>query len=311
MEKAHVHLAGLQSSLSMGHLPRLFSAAMTCLLSPHTPVVSAATNTLKTLLTECVGPRMEEIGTVTPTASSGNPSYVCKMFRIVEEGLSYRFHASWPFVLQALGCFYRVAGKRAHPVMVKGRPWESHGPRGPAFRWVVPGCRLNITATTTTWTDPAEPGCDPSLPRPNKKHPAGPFFTSYFMPAGPPTLHQRRYAGGIWTMLPGFCTGAVDLLASFKGLARALGMTINERADLRLTRRRVPKVRPCFAKNFLPILFNVYSQRPADGQPTSPRMAVLDTIKVYLTVTDLQMICTFLQKAARRGTRQQGNEAVG
>jgi len=31
----------------MGHLPRLFSAAMTCLLSPHTSVVSAATNTLK------------------------------------------------------------------------------------------------------------------------------------------------------------------------------------------------------------------------------------------------------------------------
>ena len=38
---------------------------------------------------------------------------------IVEEGLSYRYHASWPFVLQALGSFYRVAGKRAHPVMMK------------------------------------------------------------------------------------------------------------------------------------------------------------------------------------------------
>lgn len=37
----------LQSSLSLGHLPRLFSAAMSCLLSPHTQVVSAAANTLK------------------------------------------------------------------------------------------------------------------------------------------------------------------------------------------------------------------------------------------------------------------------
>jgi len=55
-----------------------------------------------------------------------------------------------------------------------------------------------------------------------------------------------------------------------------------------------------FAKNFLPILFNVYSQRPVDGQPTSSRMAVLDTIKVYLTVTDIQMICTFLQNATGR-----------
>ena len=39
----------------------------------------------------------------------------------MEEGLSYRYHASWPFVLQALGSFYRVAGKRAHPVMMKVR----------------------------------------------------------------------------------------------------------------------------------------------------------------------------------------------
>lgn len=39
--------------------------------------------------------------------------------RVVEEGLSYRFHASWPFVLQVLGCFYRAAGKKAHPVMLK------------------------------------------------------------------------------------------------------------------------------------------------------------------------------------------------
>lgn len=39
----------------------------------------------------------------------------------------------------------------------------------------------------------------------------------------------------IWTMLPGFCTSPVDLLASFKGIARLLGMTINERPDLRLT----------------------------------------------------------------------------
>lgn len=39
----------------------------------------------------------------------------------------------------------------------------------------------------------------------------------------------------IWTMLPGFCTSPVDLLTSFKGIARVLGMAINERADLRLT----------------------------------------------------------------------------
>lgn len=42
-------LCSLQSSLGLGHLPRLFSAAMSCLLSPHAQVVSAAANTLKVM----------------------------------------------------------------------------------------------------------------------------------------------------------------------------------------------------------------------------------------------------------------------
>ena len=51
----------------------------------------------------------------------------------MEEGLSYRYHASWPFVLQALGAFYRVAGKRAHPVMIKVQ-WTQTG------LWIVKSC---------------------------------------------------------------------------------------------------------------------------------------------------------------------------
>lgn len=48
-------------------------------------------------------------------------SGVVLCYSVVEEGLSYRFHASWPFVLQILGCFYRAAGKQAYPVMMKVR----------------------------------------------------------------------------------------------------------------------------------------------------------------------------------------------
>lgn len=44
-----------------------------------------------------------------------------------------------------------------------------------------------------------------------------------------------------------------------------------------------------FAKNFLPILFNVYGQPLADGESAAPRRAVLDTIKTYLTVTETEV----------------------
>lgn len=35
----------------------------------------------QSLLTECVAPHIEEMDIITATASAGNPSYVCKMFR--------------------------------------------------------------------------------------------------------------------------------------------------------------------------------------------------------------------------------------
>uniref|UniRef100_A0A3B3U439 Ribosomal RNA processing 12 homolog n=1 Tax=Poecilia latipinna TaxID=48699 RepID=A0A3B3U439_9TELE len=338
MEKAHVHLARCVTDLLcvLGHLPRLFSAAMSCLLSPHTQVVSAATNTLKSLLTECVAPHMEEMGMITATASAGNPSYVCKMFRIVEEGLSYRFHASWPFVLQILGCFYRVAGKQAHPIMTKslqslsdlrsipqfsfsgeldlavGGAVESMGPEV-----VLAAVPLNITG----YNDDLEFPRSWLVPviRDHVKNTRLGFFASYFLPLAT-TLWQRaeelEQQGKkleakvyqtlqlqIWTMLPGFCTCPVDLMASFKGVARTLGMAINERPDLRLTVCQALRTlinKSCstaeekaelgrFSKNFLPILFNLYTQQPADGDSGAYRMAVLDTIKVYLIVTDMQV----------------------
>ncbi|KAG7511906.1 RRP12 [Solea senegalensis] len=344
MEKAHIHLANLQSSLSLGHLPRLFSAAMSCLLSPHAQVVSAATNTLKNLLTECIAPCLDEVGIISATASAGNPAYICKMFKIVEEGLSYRYHASWPFVLQILGCFYQVAGKKAHPIMTKslqsladlrstpqfpfsgeldmavGGAVESMGPDV-----VLGAVPLNITG----FNDDLEFPRSWLIPviRDHVKNTRLGFFASYFLPLAT-TLKQRgeelEQAGQkleakvyqtlqlqIWTMLPGFCTCPVDLLASFKGIARTLGMAINEQPDLRLTVCQALRTvinKSCsteeekvevgrFSKNFLPILFNVYSQPPAAGESGTYRMAVLDTIKVYLAVTETPMTCTFLQKA--------------
>lgn len=44
-----------------------------------------------------------------------------------------------------------------------------------------------------------------------------------------------------------------------------------------------------FAKNFLPILFNVYSQPGDDGRNSAHRRAMLDTVRTYLAVTEQQV----------------------
>uniref|UniRef100_A0A673H581 Uncharacterized protein n=1 Tax=Sinocyclocheilus rhinocerous TaxID=307959 RepID=A0A673H581_9TELE len=347
MEKAHVHLSSLQSSLSIGHLPRLFSVTMSCLLSPHTQVVSTATQTLKTLLNECVAPQMAEIGSVLPNTSAGNGACILKMFHIVEEGLSYRFHASWPFVLQILGCFYRAAGKQAHPIMIKSLQSLSDLRATPQFPFsgeldlavgsavesmdpevVLKAVPLLITGTDDDLEFP-QSWLIPVL-RDNVKNTQLAYFTSYFLPLAnklKQTADELEQSGQklmakvyqtlqmqIWTMLPGFCTKPTDLLASFKGIARSLGMALNDRPDLRLCICQALRTlinKSCeteeekaelqrFSKNFLPILFNVYSQQPKPGEMASARMAVLDTIRVYLSITEQAMVCTFLQKASER-----------
>uniref|UniRef100_A0A673H5S2 Uncharacterized protein n=1 Tax=Sinocyclocheilus rhinocerous TaxID=307959 RepID=A0A673H5S2_9TELE len=347
MEKAHVHLSSLQSSLSIGHLPRLFSVTMSCLLSPHTQVVSTATQTLKTLLNECVAPQMAEIGSVLPNTSAGNGACILKMFHIVEEGLSYRFHASWPFVLQILGCFYRAAGKQAHPIMIKSLQSLSDLRATPQFPFsgeldlavgsavesmdpevVLKAVPLLITGTDDDLEFP-QSWLIPVL-RDNVKNTQLAYFTSYFLPLAnklKQTADELEQSGQklmakvyqtlqmqIWTMLPGFCTKPTDLLASFKGIARSLGMALNDRPDLRLCICQALRTlinKSCeteeekaelqrFSKNFLPILFNVYSQQPKPGEMASARMAVLDTIRVYLSITGAFMVCTFLQKASER-----------
>lgn len=357
MEKAHINLSRLQSDLSLGHLPRLSSTSMNCLLSPHLQVVSAATGTMKSVLTECVGPHVKDIGSVSSAPVSGPAGHLYKMFTFVEDGLSYKFHSSWSFVLQVLQTFFEVAGKSCHPFMKKclqtlanlrvsphfphtgdldrtvGAAVESMGPEV-----VLKAIPLQITGTEETFDFPRS-WLVPVI-RDHVKNTELGFFSRYFLPLAA-TVKKRAgelaQAGRnleakiyetlqwqIWTMLPGFCTKPTDVVVSFKGIARTLGMAISDRPDLRLTvcqALRTLITKGCesesdkaevsrFAKNFLPILFNVYSQAPAPGEGATHKLPVLDTVRVYLTITDQQMVSGFLDKAGVKLTDPDSADSV-
>ncbi|XP_068114238.1 RRP12-like protein [Hyperolius riggenbachi] len=344
MEKAHVNLARLQSDLCLGHLSRLFSTCMNCLLSPHQQVVSAATATLKGVLAECVGPHMEGIGSVSAASGAGSAGHIQKMFKFVEGGLSYKFHASWAHVLQVLQTFFEVAGKFCHPFMKKclqtladlrisphfphtaeldrtvGAAVSSMGPEV-----VLQAVPLQIDGTEETCDFPRS-WLVPVI-RDHVKNTELGFFTRYFLPLATAVkkratelaqegrnLESKIYETlqwQIWTMLPGFCTKPTDLTVSFKGIARTLGTVISERPDLRLTVCQALRTlisKGCdseadkaevsrFAKNFLPILFNVYTQPPAPGEGAAHKFPVLDTVRSYLTITEPQLVGGFLEKA--------------
>ncbi|XP_055280941.1 RRP12-like protein [Moschus berezovskii] len=346
MERAHINLVRLHRDLGLGHLPRFFGTATTCLLSPHLPVVTAATQCLQEILKECVAPHMADIGSVTSSAS-GPSQYIAKMFRAVEEGLTYRFHAAWSSVLQLLCVFFEACGRQAHPVMKKclqslcDLRLSPHFPHTAALDRAVGAAVASMGPEVVLEAVPLEiDGSEETLDFPRSwllpvirdhvRETRLGFFTAYFLPLAT-TLKRKAMdlaqAGStveskiydmlqwqIWTLLPGFCTRPTDVAAAFKGLARTLGTAISERPDLRVTvcqALRTLITKGCeaeadraevsrFAKNFLPILFNLYGQPAAAGDTPTPRRAVLETIKTYLTITEPQLVNSFLEKASEK-----------
>ncbi|XP_053439817.1 RRP12-like protein [Nycticebus coucang] len=346
MEKAHINLVRLQRDLGLSHLPRFFGTAMTCLLSPHLQVVTAATQSLKEILKECVASHMADIGSVTSSAS-GPAQSIAKMFRAVEEGLTYKFHATWSSVLQLLRVFFEVCGRQAHPVMKKclqslcDLRLSPHFPHTVALDQAVGAAVTSMGPEVVLQAVPLEiDGSEETLDFPRSwllpvirdhvRETRLAFFTTYFLPLANTlkskamelaqadrTVESKIYdtlQWQIWTLLPGFCTRPTDVATSFKGLARTLGMAISERPDLRVTvcqALRTLITKGCeadtdraevsrFAKNFLPILFNLYGQPSAAGDIPAPRRAVLETIKTYLTITECQLVNGFLEKASEK-----------
>lgn len=108
----------------------------------------------------------------------------------------------------------------------------------------------------------------------------------------------------LWNLLPSFCNQATDIQTGFKGIAKILGMAISDRKELRLAvmaslRKLITAAQASedekdvqeiarFDKNFLPILFNVYTSKPVGSHEEGQRLAAMDTIKVFLPITRLE-----------------------
>ena len=127
----------------------------------------------------------------------------------------------------------------------------------------------------------------------------------------------------VWSLLPGFCRQPRDVPSSFPGLARILGTALNDRPELRVTiatslrqlvegSRERGEGRVVFAKytviyctqvktgqflldsakNYLPILFNLYT-----GGSEGERLTVLQCVRAYITITDPDLVTSLFSKA--------------
>ncbi|KAL3193137.1 hypothetical protein MRX96_058630 [Rhipicephalus microplus] len=111
----------------------------------------------------------------------------------------------------------------------------------------------------------------------------------------------------IWSLLPGICTSPADCIESFPKIAKTLGNNLSNRSDLRLDimsalRRLIssnilnddgdPEMSR-YAKNFLPILFNIYTSESSSQCEEGIRLAAFDTIKAFVEIADGKVIRVF------------------
>ncbi|XP_035739840.1 RRP12-like protein isoform X2 [Vespa mandarinia] len=149
------------------------------------------------------------------------------------------------------------------------------------------------------------------------------FFTDMLLPlAVICNIKSKEPIGGktyeflltqVWAILPSLCNDADDVKDNFKNIAKLLGTIINGVKDLRLSvmaalRKLITKATEVnnsedilelarFAKNYLPLLFALYTTKPTGTDEEGHRLATFDTIKIYLTITDKILVNELFDKS--------------
>uniref|UniRef100_A0A8D8RL83 RRP12-like protein n=1 Tax=Cacopsylla melanoneura TaxID=428564 RepID=A0A8D8RL83_9HEMI len=113
----------------------------------------------------------------------------------------------------------------------------------------------------------------------------------------------------IWSLLPAFCHKPRDV-SSFPKLAKVLGNVLTSYKDLRLTvmlaLRRLMESNPqCplmrkYAKNYLPILLNIYTTPPRGTDDENVRTATFQTLEMYATRADRELLAELLTSAVNK-----------
>lgn len=190
---------------------------------------------------------------------------------------------------------------------------------GKAVRSMGPDVVLSAIPLTIRESDRINDGCCNNwlvpILRDNICHAKLSFFATYFLPLADSCLliAQKLQSEGkleaasnyellhtqLWSCLPGFCNSPSDLAENFKTVAKTLGQSLNQQPQLRLDilaalrsviksnldneTNKIELMR--FSKNFLPILMNLYTTEPDAVAENHIRLAVLETIIVYLQIT--------------------------
>ncbi|EFX68356.1 hypothetical protein DAPPUDRAFT_260244 [Daphnia pulex] len=158
------------------------------------------------------------------------------------------------------------------------------------------------------------------------------FFIEYFLPlaqtcrARVPQCKEDQDRVGfrifdllqrqMWALLPGFCKCPTDVEVSFKQIAKLLGQALADRPDIRMdvmaalrqliihskTDDKIQVEVARYAKNYIPLLFNLFTTKSTTDEEESQRESVFQTTTYYLQVADTELLHSLFDKAKEKLT---------
>ncbi|KAJ8929349.1 hypothetical protein NQ314_017977 [Rhamnusium bicolor] len=311
MQQAHVHLADVDISMACAALPKIFDVLTQMWLSEKAEVMTGATHALDVLLKDALATACSSRQIVVQ-----HKSKLEKCFHTIELGLGYQYSAVWHQVLHVFSVIFEVAGANCSDLLLgllkslaelrdsykfsynnELEHAKDNGDLNIDRSWLLPVLKENIKCSTLE------------------------YFVKGILPLA--LYCHRRSAqlaeanDGIgahssellylqlWNLLPCFCNHPTDIKDSLKTIAKVLGTAISDKKELRLAimaslRKLISSAKEShnvddleeltrFDKNYLPILFNVYTTKPIGTDEEGQRLAALDTIKLYLSIARPQL----------------------
>ena len=372
MEKAVINLPTQFESdnkavhLVLTHIPKLFESCFKLLLSSNKVVQNASASTAQNLLNKGLASFWKKDVLLN---QSNETKFVSDIFKLLEDGLKFKYHSMWNLVFQIIEASFRCIVKPSHFSLVRtvieslvnlrdtpnfqfrdeldsaaGSMVVALGPK--LFLESVP---LKIDGSETDGDFPRS-WFLPLFKKYIKKAELS-FFSDYFLPLICKFRERTEKLESLkrlieatayktletqcWDILPIFCKEAPDLHIAFPRLAELLGKFLKNCKDLQQVimlalRNVVLSVKKTgesqdiiarYSKNYLPILFLIYTdpkhtkgisldedERMPDSNraKSAERLASLETIRIFLSVTDPELIQKLYNQAQEKATTESG-----
>ncbi|XP_076630716.1 RRP12-like protein [Colletes latitarsis] len=336
MQEAHLNLAQNSLNLCAAILPKMLEKCVGLWMSDRSEVISGTSNTIKILLQDCVSKMCENQDQV-----KKYKVIIDQVIVMVHKALSYQYLEAWYHILHLIALLFQITGKWKCMKLVDllksvadlrdsyhfASKNDAEYAIGAAIKSMGPETVLNLiplkVADNTinlkrSWLLPLLKDC---ITRGSIA-----FFTESLLPlATTCEMKAREQVGGktyefllaqIWAIFPSICQNAVDVKDNFKNIARLLGVTFNDKKDLRLyvmsaIRKLITRAvednneedkaeLAQYAKNYLPIFLNLYTVKPVGTDEEGHRLAAFETIKTYLGITNKELIHELFDRALHK-----------